>query len=532
MRTWISAGLAVILWSLSAAAVAQTNEEINAGLQFSFSPPGARSLAMAGAFSGLADDATAAFANPAGLIWLTRSEFSLEGRHRTYTTRYPFSGSASGQPTSNGIDTRDDLEFRDFDSDVAGLSFLSYAHVFGPRRPKLSRLRLAFYRHELATYEARLQSEGPFIRNGGDGPLIEQTRNRSRISALLGALDLTIVNHGASAAYSLTDNIWLGLGVAYSTFDYNAVTRRFGTSRPARDASGNLLTDGRTDVSFAPADFSDTNESERSIQEGEDGDLAATIGLIWKPKGSVRQGDRIHWSLGLVYRQGPTFDFDYRFQWEDQRIALTDETGNQDFVDPGVVRALTGTTQFEVPDVLSLGFMFRPKFVPGNALTLSFEIDRVNYSSLEPEANLIVTALRGFRRGIEVGLATCGDFNRIGERYDSEVRCVPRFLPNFEIEDATELHFGLEYVIERRLRMALRLGAWFDPDHQLAYDFGDRNIEDLRPQDRFGLRFAKGDDEMHWTGGFGIALSRVQLDLAFDLSDRANIFSLSSVFRL
>ena len=47
--------------------LAQSNQEINAGVQFSFAPPGARSMALGGAFLGLADDATAAYANPAGL---------------------------------------------------------------------------------------------------------------------------------------------------------------------------------------------------------------------------------------------------------------------------------------------------------------------------------------------------------------------------------------------------------------------------------------------------------------------------------
>ncbi len=514
---------------------AQTNEEINAGLQFSFSPPGARSLAMGGAFAGLADDATAAFANPAGLIWLTRSELSAEGRHRTYTTRYPFSGSASAQPTGNGIDTRPDLEFRDFESEVSGLSFLSYAHVFSERRPWLSRLRLAFYRHELAAFEAELQSEGPFIRNGGPGPLIEQTRNRSRLAALLGDLDLTIINHGVSGAYSLTDNLWLGLGLSYATFDYRAVTRRFATELPARDDFGVILPDGRTDVVFGPADFSAANESERSIQDGDDGDLAATVGLIWKSKGSVRRGEPIHWSVGLVYRQGPTFDFDYRFQWEDQKIALQNETGNPDFTDPGVVRGLTGTAPFEVPDVLGFGFMFRPKFVPRNALTISFEADWVSYSSLEPEANLIATALRGEEAdGRDVAFATCGSFNRDGVPYPagSEVPCVSPFLPNFGIDDGIELHLGVEYLIDRPIDLAFRIGVWHDPDHQLTYDFSAQTGGTLQPEDRFGFRFPEGDDEIHWTGGCGIVFRRLQLDLAFDLSDRANVFSLSTVYRL
>jgi len=39
-------------------------------LQMSFSDPGARSMGLGGAFVALADDATAAFSNPAGLVQL------------------------------------------------------------------------------------------------------------------------------------------------------------------------------------------------------------------------------------------------------------------------------------------------------------------------------------------------------------------------------------------------------------------------------------------------------------------------------
>ena len=47
-------------------------------IQLSFSNPGARSLGFGGAFVALADDATAAFANPAGLAQLTKPELSVE----------------------------------------------------------------------------------------------------------------------------------------------------------------------------------------------------------------------------------------------------------------------------------------------------------------------------------------------------------------------------------------------------------------------------------------------------------------------
>ncbi len=56
--------------------------------QFSFSNSGARSLGLGGAFVPLADDATAAFANPAGLQQLVRAEISVKGRLWGYTTPF------------------------------------------------------------------------------------------------------------------------------------------------------------------------------------------------------------------------------------------------------------------------------------------------------------------------------------------------------------------------------------------------------------------------------------------------------------
>ena len=51
-------------------------------LEFSFSNPGARSLGLGGAFAALADDATAAYANPAGLVQLVRPEVSLNKNYK------------------------------------------------------------------------------------------------------------------------------------------------------------------------------------------------------------------------------------------------------------------------------------------------------------------------------------------------------------------------------------------------------------------------------------------------------------------
>jgi hypothetical protein len=59
-------------------AFAQTDEDHFQTFPFNFSNPGARSTAMGGAFIGVADDASAAVTNPAGLTSLTRKQVYLE----------------------------------------------------------------------------------------------------------------------------------------------------------------------------------------------------------------------------------------------------------------------------------------------------------------------------------------------------------------------------------------------------------------------------------------------------------------------
>ncbi len=49
-------------------------------------------------------DATAAFANPAGLVQLVEPEVSIEGRAWSYSTPHVERGRFEGQPTGLGID--------------------------------------------------------------------------------------------------------------------------------------------------------------------------------------------------------------------------------------------------------------------------------------------------------------------------------------------------------------------------------------------------------------------------------------------
>lgn len=111
-------------------------------VEFSYSPPGARSLAMGGAFVGRADDATAAYANPAGLVQLRRSEVSIELRSWTYPASV---GSPRLQPNGGVVPAAE------IDQETRGPMFLSYVY---PR----DRWTLAVYRYTQADFDT---SNGP-----------------------------------------------------------------------------------------------------------------------------------------------------------------------------------------------------------------------------------------------------------------------------------------------------------------------------------------------------------------------------------
>lgn len=123
--------------------------------------PGARSLALGGAFVAVADDATAAYANPSGLVQLLRPEISVE--LRTWS------------------DDRQGVA-----SDLSGLGFASFVL---PRK----RWSLAIYGQTLASVEFPGGSWG-----GG---------------AVIPLSTLTIASGGVSAALRLSDALSVGLGV-------------------------------------------------------------------------------------------------------------------------------------------------------------------------------------------------------------------------------------------------------------------------------------------------------------------------------
>jgi long-chain fatty acid transport protein len=251
----LSRAVATALLAFAASpALAITNDENNATLPFSFSNPGARSLAMGGAFLGAADDATAAYTNPAGLTRIgLEQQVSLELRRVDYSVPYPSGGSFRVLP----FDTSG-VRYSKARETVDEVAFLSWVL---PR----DRWALALYRHQLLDYQNAYRTDSiAFAQLPG-----------FEIFGYRANADIQIVNYGASFAYNISDELSFGLGLSYYDFEIDTSTERFqaGASSPVN----------------------------RQTQRGDDTDIGYSVGLLY------RGSDRF--SIGLSYRSAPSFDY-------------------------------------------------------------------------------------------------------------------------------------------------------------------------------------------------------------------------------
>ena len=261
--------LCLLLLLLTAVdANAQTSLQIP--LQFDFVNPGAKSLALGGAYVGLADDATAAFANPAGLTQLGASEVSAELRASKVTTSFLERGRLSGSLLNIGIDTVQGPVFANSTGSDIGAGFVSGIYVHPSHR-----WVVAGYRHELARIDQSFLSQGVFQR-APDRFSDERDRPQEAIRKI------AITSYGASGSYKLSRRIAVGGSLTLYHFHIDSTFRRF------------IPLGGFTGL----ADLQ--NEDGRATQKGDDIGLAPTLGIL------VGDGP---WRLGLNYRQGASFTY-------------------------------------------------------------------------------------------------------------------------------------------------------------------------------------------------------------------------------
>jgi long-subunit fatty acid transport protein len=290
-------------------------------------------MGLGGAFLSLADDATAAQANPAGLGFLPKWEFFAELRSIDNSAQ-----SSTATESLTGIDTfvatGSDLD------DVVTPSFVSGVVAFS----SLNRWSLGFSRQEVLNVSNATVSQFAFTFTDSPGALLAEGQ---------GSLDTEIVNFNVSGGFRITDALGIGATLTASTIDVKA------------DVT-NLIVD--TGGAFAGEPVLEPTLDLRTAIDDTDDDFVFGLGLIYKkPK----------WGAGLVYRQGPTFAVQ-------QNILLT-PADNQQPTAMGldvfnVTQALgdTVTNTFGLPDNLGLGGNWNAT----DKLTVAANIERIIYSNM------------------------------------------------------------------------------------------------------------------------------------------------------
>jgi long-subunit fatty acid transport protein len=409
-------------------------------LQFDFMNPGARSLGMGGAFIGAADDATAAFANPAGLASLNTREIFAELRARRVETTFLQGGRVSGVPTGIGLDT---LAGPSYGTDIDRQLSPAFLAVVVP----VARVTVAAYLDEVVRIDNAFFSNGPFERASFVGVVDDNTRDLP----LGGSRQITIRNYGGAVGWRATERLAIGGGLSAYTFKLDASFARF-----------SFLSDV-----FSPTDRNAITAT--ATQQGDAVALGANAGVQWSATSQVK--------VGAQFRRGPRFDF------------------SQHDVVPVSRLDLVRTGRFKVPDVAGIGVEWKVN----ELFRIVADYDRVQYSQLK-EDFINIQALSSGRQD------------------------------QLRIDSGNEVHGGFEYALLNLPRpVALRGGAWFDPDHAVRYEptAANDSLDQLLQATLPG-----GSNLVHYTFGAGVALPhRIELNAGADLSSRTRYLTVSGVVR-
>jgi len=289
----------VVMAVSTSAASALTDEEVFRNFRFNLINPGARSLALGGAFISLADDATAAQANPAGLTFLARSEYFAEVRFvdnaaeaSTRTERLPSAGVETFVATGTDID------------DTVSPTFLSVVTTYGRWAMGLSRQEvLNINNFTLSSFKFTFEGEP-----------------RAFLTEGVGNIDLDVTNINVSVGANITDRLGVGATLTYSTLRVDSEVTN-------------------TIVDTGPADILEPTLDTRTTIDDRDDDVVFGLGLIYKWE---------KWSIGGVYRNGPDF-------------SVVEYLEVNDDVDLGE-RAKSGrfSNRFHLPDSYGIGTNWRP----------------------------------------------------------------------------------------------------------------------------------------------------------------------------
>ena len=478
--TFRSARAATALLALAALAAptasAQLDSALLSKLRFNLTNPGGKSLAMGGAFSAIADDATAALANPAGLGLISSIEVAVSGKRVDETLALPTARStATGSllapyppvtTSAVGIDT--------------SASGVEFAGVVVP----ISRRLVAAF-----TYAENLRFEGDA--GAGGYQYLELRDNRSPAGTTrrdylyeyreFGSTSLTNRLISGSLAFRVTEGFRIGGGVTLNraTFDLGG------------DAGGSHRI-------VSQQYLSPTSQQTLTTTMGVQGLGGTQIGFI----------AGVH--ADLISDGSLTFGADYRWtQAAEGALVL----GGY------VPAALAGQTsrafKFRVPSDASVGLAAHP--MPG--LTIAAEVQWVRYGDIFDRALPVVSYAGLLSSGYPVD-GVLADLSPAPNVF------VPRL--------------GFEYVAGGRdLRLAFRVGYHREPAHGVTANLAARDgsgapypITDPPYSDAVSAVFDGGRADDRFTGGLGLTVARaLSVDLGFDVGRDSRQLGVSLFYR-
>ena len=499
MRVRMFAGLAVAL-AVSGTAFGQFEAPLLSKVYPNLVNPGGKSLAMGGAFVALADDATAAFANPAGLPALGSWELGMSGKNFSFTPRLTtdnFLENPPGTITSQGSYLSEPK---------GGSTELEYASLVVPIVDKLTfaAYRAVNLRYRLDASDLVGGNYRTFYVNRGGASSLSFDEQ--------GGVDLRSEVYGASLGVRLSNALSIGGGVTLSRLRYDLTG---GSAGGAHLVVANADNGSRTSDPSAPRIDATVSTSVSS---------AMKAGWIAGFKVDLAEAPRL--SLGGVYRKSPRFDVGYSvsavYPAYGTRVAFS--CGVDDPGVPGSGASACGS--FKVPDDWSIGLSVSPL----HQLTVVAEVQRVLYSQFNDGYVPLFT------------YTACPA--------DAGAGCAPaqtvRAISKGSSDDGTVPRLGAEYTLELASGTQLSLrGGWYrEPAHGTKIAFypqvnrqpvSGTPVVLVNPpfSQAFSTSFDGGQAESHGSFGVGIVLGRfLAVDLAADLAKTSRQLVVSAFLRL
>ena len=473
-------GAAALVLTLAAAlpAAAQLDSALLSKLRFNLTNPGGKSLAMGGAFTAIADDATAALANPAGLGLISSVEVAISGKRVDETLAL-----ATARSVATGSLV---TPYPPVTTSTVGLGSIATGVEFAGVVVPISRRLVA-----ALTYAENLRFEGDA--GAGGYQYLELRDNRSpgatRRDYLyeyreFGSARLTNRLFAASLAFRATEGLRIGGGVTINkaSFDLEG------------DAGGPHRIVSRTFLS-------PTAEEIRTTTMAVDGLSGTRAGFVVGVHADLV-------SDGLL-----TFGADYRW---------TPSAEGTLVIGGDVPSALTGQTsrpfKFRVPRDASIGLASHP--MPG--LSIAAELQWIAYGDIfdRPLPIVSYSGLVGPFPGVPV----------TGVLADLQPA------PNVWIP-----RLGMEYVAGGKdLRVAFRVGWHREPAHGVTASLAAREpatgtpypITDPPYSESVSAVFDGGRADDRFTGGLGLTAWRaLSLDFGFDVGRDSRQFAVSLFYR-